>query len=378
MTALAIAAWMGLVALAAPPGADGLTPIRVTLDAPSGCGDVDAFYASVLSRTDRARRADPGEPAVRLEVRLTRVGSNVHGELRLLDEEGHSDLRRVDGATCDEVAAALSLPASLALVSPVRATPRPTQATPSSGAGAAPPPPSTPSPPPASTPAPVAAPPVSSMSPPVTVPPPTDTTRPPERARPEPEVDAPVAKVAAAVPPDARPGSFHLQIAAGPAIGRIISPGLTVGGALSSRIARAADPGLAPSLGLALVHLRNDVIVPSQDVIVTWTALAATVCPGWGLRDRVTIEACGLGLAGWLTAADVGVNVRNAIGRVWLGAGIDLRAAASVGGGFELQADAALHIPFITRRFITTTPAAMVGESSRVAGMLGVSLAHSL
>jgi hypothetical protein len=164
----------------------------------------------------------------------------------------------------------------------------------------------------------------------------------------------------------------------GPAIGRVISPGLAVGGALSSRISRASEPGLGPSLGLALVHLRNDVIVPSQDVIVTWTALAATVCPGWGLRDRVTIEVCGLGLAGWLTAADVGVNVRNAIGRVWLGAGIDLRAAASVGGGFELQADAALHIPFIRRRFITTTPDAMVGESSRVAGMLGFALAHPL
>ena len=184
MTVLAIAAWMGLVAFAAPLGPEGLTPIRVSLDAPSGCGDVDAFYASVLSRTDRARRADPGEPAVRLEVRLTRVGSNVHGELRLLDEEGHSDLRRVDGATCDEVAAALSLTASLALVSPVRATPRPTQATPSSGAGAAPQPPSTPIPPPPSAPAAVAASPVSSMSPPTTVPPPTDTTRAPEGRRP--------------------------------------------------------------------------------------------------------------------------------------------------------------------------------------------------
>jgi hypothetical protein len=330
----------------------------------------------VLSRTDRARRADPSEPAVRLEVRLTRAGGKVHGELRLLDDEGRSDLRRVDGATCDEVAAALSLTASLALVSSMRASPRPAVTAPTSVTGAAPqaapsfspaPTTSTPTPSQPATPA-VVAPPFN----PLVLPPP----RPLEAKVPAASLPVPVVSTSTAAPTETRP--FRLQIAAGPAIGRVISPGVTVGGTLSSRIARSADSGLAPSLGLSLVHLRNDVIVPSRDVIVTWTALAATLCPGWGFQDRVTVEACGLGLAGWLTAADVGVNVRNAIGRVWVGAGIDVRAAASIGRGFELQADAALHIPFITRRFITTTPAEMVGESSRVAGILGLALAHPL
>ena len=88
----------------------------------------------------RARRAAPGEDALHLGVRLTRVGNKVRGELRMMDGPGDGDTRRVDGESCDAVVEVLSLTAALALIAqPQHATPPPPA-----------PPPRTPPPPPRS------------------------------------------------------------------------------------------------------------------------------------------------------------------------------------------------------------------------------------
>jgi len=86
---------MALAAAPAAPAGDGIA-IRVDFDAPAGCSSVDAFYAGLLSRTSRARRAAPGEEHMRLAVRLTRAGTKVRGELRMMDGPGDGDTRRVD------------------------------------------------------------------------------------------------------------------------------------------------------------------------------------------------------------------------------------------------------------------------------------------
>ena len=60
------------------------------------------------ARMSRARRAAPGDAAVRLGVRLTRVGNKVRGELRMMDGPGDGDTRRVEGESCDAVVEVLS------------------------------------------------------------------------------------------------------------------------------------------------------------------------------------------------------------------------------------------------------------------------------
>src|SRR5262249_58311525 len=94
-----------LVALAAPPSAAGDSiAIRVEFDAPAGCSSADTFYGGLMARMNRARRAQPGEEAVHLAVRLTRVGNKVRGELRLMEGgQREADTRRVEGETCDAV-----------------------------------------------------------------------------------------------------------------------------------------------------------------------------------------------------------------------------------------------------------------------------------
>ncbi|HVY37913.1 MAG TPA: hypothetical protein VHM31_08255, partial [Polyangia bacterium] len=86
------------------------------------------FWGGISSRTERARAARPGEPAMRMTVRLTRAGAKVHGELRINNPGGHSEARRVDGATCAEVVQSLSLTAALAIDPLAAATPPPASA----------------------------------------------------------------------------------------------------------------------------------------------------------------------------------------------------------------------------------------------------------
>lgn len=106
-----LSAWIALgLAAAVPPKT---TPIRVEFDAPAGCSSVEAFYQGIRARTDSVRSAAEGERALRIVVRLAPVGSSVQGELRMLDDQGET-VRRVDGATCDQVVQALSLTAAIA------------------------------------------------------------------------------------------------------------------------------------------------------------------------------------------------------------------------------------------------------------------------
>ncbi|MFL5307320.1 MAG: hypothetical protein ACJ8F1_19035, partial [Polyangia bacterium] len=110
-----LAAILVSVALAAAVGVTGPVPVRIDFAAPAGCADADVFWGGISTRTERARAAHPGEPAMRMIVRLTRAGAKVHGELRINNPGGHSEARRVDGATCAEVVQSLSLTAALAI-----------------------------------------------------------------------------------------------------------------------------------------------------------------------------------------------------------------------------------------------------------------------
>jgi hypothetical protein len=72
---LAVLALFPLAALAhgaAAPASEAI-PFRVEFDAPAGCSSADAFYAGVMARSDRVRRAASAEEGVRLGVRIRRA-----------------------------------------------------------------------------------------------------------------------------------------------------------------------------------------------------------------------------------------------------------------------------------------------------------------
>ena len=277
-----------LVAAGVTPARSGeAIALRVEFDAPAGCASADAFYEGVLSRMQQARRAAPGEDAVRLGVRLTRVGNKVRGQLRLIDAPGDADTRTVDGASCDEVVEVLSLTAALALAwkptrPPVPPRPLPTPVAPrtsSTGSKAG----------------------TSSASA-------TgffiagdcragDATagghpRRRSRRRPPAPPESDVLKVTPPPPEDPSVRRFRVALGAHGVAAGVMSPSVSFGGAVDLRLGKLDADGMGPSLGLSFLYVPNDFLRTADDARVLWTALAVTGCPGWSAGKVASVEPC--------------------------------------------------------------------------------------
>jgi len=357
-----------------PARTDGAIALRVEFDAPAGCSGADAFYEGVLSRMQQAHRAAPDEDAVRLGVRLTRIGTKVRGQLRLMDAPGDADTRTVDGTTCDEVVEVLSLTAALALAwkpsprpgPPPRPIPTPvaprgssagakagTSAASTSGAAS----------PAASAPA--------TPAPEVTAEPPA---QPPPPARPPSDV------LTITPPPAVDPSQRRLRLvlgARGVAAG-VISPSVSFGGAVDLRIGKLDADGLGPSLGMSFMYVPNDLLSTADDARVRWIAVAVTGCPGWSAGRVASIEPCAQIIGGSLEATGLGVTNPQSVSRSWWSVGALLRVAARLGGGFSLELDAGVSLPLVERRFIFTTPERTVGETRTITPIVGLGIARIL
>jgi hypothetical protein len=371
---ISLSALLALLAPVTTAPATGPIPIRVDVEAPAGCADADAFFASLLARMDRATRAKDGDDAVRVKVRISRAGAKVHGELRMIRDQGASDTRKVDGATCGEVVEVLSLTAAIALDPSARlaggaatATPPPAVAAPATAS----PSPAAASSSPAPAPAGIAPPAPAAPVPPRAAPAPP---APPTAATPAPAITAPAP---APAPGLARRFGFHLGAHA--AMANVVSPTVSLGGALAARLTSQVGDGAESSIGVSLLYLPNDFIQPAGDVVVTWTALALTACPGWAIRGHIAVvEACALGIAGWLDATDRAVTNPRSASRSWWSAGAILRARVALGGGFAADLEAGVSAPLVERRFVTTTPLRTVGNTPSLSALVGLGISRRL
>jgi hypothetical protein len=98
-------------------GAEVQQAVRVAYTAPAGCSSRVVFVHELMSRTSRVRVVEDTEPAAIFAVDLADRGARVRGELRLIEPDGGETTRVVDGASCEEVVAALALIAAV-LVDP--------------------------------------------------------------------------------------------------------------------------------------------------------------------------------------------------------------------------------------------------------------------
>lgn len=94
-----------------------LEPLRVELSAPATCPSTPSLFDRVHARTSRVRRAEPGEPARSLVVRVVPSATGFVAHLKLGgDGEDYDELeRRVPGKTCSEVLAAVALITALTI-----------------------------------------------------------------------------------------------------------------------------------------------------------------------------------------------------------------------------------------------------------------------
>jgi hypothetical protein len=331
---LAVAAVLG------PSSADtetGPKPVQVEFDAPEGCSGAEPFFNTLRSRTDRVRRAEGNEPRTTLQVRLTRGHGQVVGELRMVDDHGGTDTRKVQGASCDDVVQALSLTAALAV-------------DPSALLFA-----------PATSPAPVESAPATPAAPPNA-----------------PVVEHPLAATSNA---DSRPlrrlvptVEFGFAPIATTVLSGSYSPGVT----LAVRRTLAGDGAFRPTLGLAIAYVRNDVFESPQAAQVSLAGLAGTVCPLRWTASILTLQPCALVLAGWLSASGRRMTHSDTANRLWLSAGGVVRTTAFMGRGVSLELEAGISAPVFKRKFFATTPSNVMAETPTISPLVGIGLTFAL
>jgi hypothetical protein len=370
-TPIGFAVLLALAALPPVAGGDSVA-IRVEFDAPAGCSSADTFYGGLLARMNRARRAVSGEDAIRLAVRLTRVGNRVRGELRLMGGgRGEGDTRRVEGETCDAVVEVLSLTAALALVErPPPPTPPPSHSTSPSRSSSSSQSSSSSSQ-------------SSSSSDKGTKPPASEIAKPPEaeqkppeqKQEKEPEPAAVTVEPARKPPEPSRGRRFELGLRG---VAAYVISGVNVGGGLALRLEKNTADGAGASVGVSFLYASNDLLQKADNVAVNWMALAATVCPGWSVGRTVTVQPCAQAIGGWLTATGRGISNPDSVGRTWWSVGALLRGAARLGAGFSLEIEAGASVPLARRSFFISTPEGTVGQSPTVAPIVALGLSRSL
>jgi len=132
-----------LLAVASSAGAQDARPIAIWYRSANGCPDGDAFVRSLAARSVHGRLAQVGD-AIDFVVTLGADTTGSRGVLERQTETGTVAIRRVDDASCEQVAEALSL--TLALAASETASGSTTDTT--SPPAAAPSPAPTPAPPP--------------------------------------------------------------------------------------------------------------------------------------------------------------------------------------------------------------------------------------
>jgi hypothetical protein len=364
------------IALSARAVAADSTPVRVSLDAPEGCSTAREFYDAVRARTGRVHLSPHTEESLALSVLVIRNRGKFRGELRVRDPRGQSSTRKVSGATCEEVVRALSLTAALAvdqIVEPLQdnagsSSERTANGTEASGAGGGE----------ASSTAADAEPASSADGSRAKA----DAKRRIERDTGRTD-DAEGADGEATDEPsssrsdDAR--SLVADVGAQALVGEIISPRVSVGGALFADVMKPGPGWFSPSLGVAVAHVPAEFGQGGGDVSIRWTAVMVTACPlRFRPNDTISIQPCAAGSGGWLTARGEASETPAAASRSWWSAGVLGRISAAIGGGTALRFELGLSVPLLRRRFITTPPEETVAESPAISALGALGVAHVL
>ncbi len=349
--------------------------MEIAFDAPEGCSGAEVFFGSLRSRTNRVRRASGTEPRTTLQVRLTRQPGRVLGELRIVDDRGGTDSRKVQGAGCEEVVQALSLTAALALDPAALLTTPPAEPVAGSGgpAGAATAAAASTSATAGATAAGTGTPGTPSASPAAT----PDATR-AEAAvkRTEPEKAEPdEAERQEEVAPRPVPA---LELGLGPVALALLSESWGAGGAIVARKTLGGEGILRPTLGLAALYVRNDVGWSPDAALASLAALGATACPARFTASILTIEPCALVLGGWLSVTGRQLTYTSTADRFWLSAGATLRIAAFLGAGLSLALEGGASLVLLERRFYVTVPGNVVAETPTFSPVVGLGLTYGL
>jgi hypothetical protein len=335
----------------------GPKPVEVQFEGPAGCSGADAFFASLRSRTTHVRAADGDEPRTIVQVRLSRERGRVVGQIRTIENNGATDTRKVQGASCDDVVQALSLTAALALdptavlsVSPEDSATE--AATPSPPAG----PVNAPTPAPAVNDA--AAPSVEKPAPAVK-----------EQPKDENTADGLAAPSAPGTDPSWELGAGLVGLA-------LLSGDFSPGAELDVHKYLGGGGVFRPALGLTLLYARNDVLQTPADAAAALVAAGIALCPARVRTGALTLQPCVSVLGGMLAAAGRQLTHEQRVDRFWLSTGLALRVSISLGHGLSLRLEGGFQVPLYRRRYFATLPSNVIAETPRISPLVGLGLTY--
>jgi hypothetical protein len=138
----------------------------------------------------------------------------------------------------------------------------------------------------------------------------------------------------------------------------------------------AGNGVLRATLGLALAHVRNDIVQSPGALQVSLTGLAATACPLRFSASVLTIQPCALVVAGWLSASGREATHTYDVDHLWLSTGGVLHLSAVIADGLSLDLDGGVSVPLFKRRFYATTPGNIVGETPSISPIISLGLSY--
>ena len=324
-------------ALAAPVS----TPFAVTVEfnAPPGCSSADAFNRALEARTTGLRLLSGRDTNPRLQVRITRAGAGqrARGEIRIVDEQGQTDTRDVEGASCAEVTEVLALTAALALERMAEphaaATGRdlPNQSADGTAAGGD-----------------------GSQTSATDATEKRTTSGAPdsaERAKKKPKAE-PDAESGATKEPSRGAGlrnSLEFALTGHATLSQVLPPEPNLGGEVGLRVAGPRGP----SLGLGLSYSTNGAFSRDPDLKVGWLNSTASACPfKQEIAAIFAIEPCAQASFGWLWVRHDLVDNPRTASRSWWSVGALLRARAGSSRGVSIELEGGVTYALVRRRFV--------------------------
>jgi hypothetical protein len=315
---------MGGRAFAAESGADvDAELVRVQYVAPPSCPSEDAFWAAMMARTPKVRRADAGAPARTFVIRLAAGTDESTGHLVVRAVDGSTTEREVVGDSGEEVVAALALVAALA-VDP-NATTRPIPI-----------------------PAPAARPPAVLASPPTVV-----------RASPATPREAPRAR-----------GEVSLE-------GLVLtgaSPGTLFGASPTLAATRPSRGWFEPTVRLAFAAASTGPLGVSGGT-ATFTSLLGAIegCPHRWTSGSWSLEPCLRFEAGVLTAQGADVVPPRTDTHSWVAAGAIGRAEWRFFRGYFVEIAGGVRVPLVRTTFFFE-PDVTIYRTAPVSGLFSAGL----
>jgi hypothetical protein len=302
--------------------AEDTTAVRLAYEGSATCPAESDFFNSIRARTSHVRRAQGDEPALEVNVRVTRTERGFIGEVREIENQRVSSARTMDGATCKEVVEALSLTIALSVDPNAHA-------------------------------------PIASTSPPAPAPAPASPAAP---------QSAPLAQPAAE--------QLELEVSIDAVLFQPLGAEPSAGAALSAAVSRRWQSSRFSAFELSLLFAKAGLLSTPRDYESDFEGLVLDACPVGFHTGAIDLAPCALAVGGVLGATGRNVAEPATVSRGFWSAGLDFKLSATIGHGFAFAGTLGAAAPLVERRFYEGDPGRLVAKTPLISPLLRLGLAY--